>query len=78
MINWVNSIIARGANVQAGNMLRELSLAYEFAIALGRFVGDFAKCALLAKSSLKQTFIKLNNCRGTRGLSKSEPAKFLK
>lgn len=37
VIDLVNSIVARGANVQAGNVLRELSLAYEFAIGLGHF-----------------------------------------
>lgn len=37
IINLINSIVARGATIQAGNVLRELSLAYEFAIGLGRF-----------------------------------------
>jgi len=37
VIDLVNSIVTRGANVQAGNVLRQLSLAYEFAIGLGRF-----------------------------------------
>lgn len=78
VIDLVNSIVARGANVQAGNVLRELSLAYEFAIGMGRFADDFANPALLAKSSLKQTRIKLTNGRGTRVLSESELAKFLK
>ena len=36
VINLINGIVARGATVQAGNVLRELSLAYEFAIGLGR------------------------------------------
>ena len=35
VIDLVKSIVARGANVQAGNVLRELSLAYEFAIDFG-------------------------------------------
>ena len=50
-------------------MLRELSLAYEFAIGLGRFDDSYANPALLAKSSLRQTRIKLTNERGTRVLS---------
>ncbi|WP_288455652.1 site-specific integrase [uncultured Enterobacter sp.] len=78
VINLINGIVARGANVQAGNVLRELSLAYEFAIGLGRFDDSFANPALLAKSSLRQTRIKLTNGRGTRVLSEDELAKFLK
>lgn len=78
VINLINGIVARGAPVQAGNVLRELSLAYEFAIGLGRFDGSFANPALLAKSSLRQTRIKLTNGRGTRVLSEAELGKFLK
>jgi len=78
VINLINNIVARGATVQAGNVLRELSLAYEFAIGLGRFDDNFANPALLAKSSLRQPRIKLTNGRGTRVLSEDELAKFLK
>lgn len=78
VINLINGVVARGATVQAGNVLRELSLAYEFAIGLGRFDDSFANPALLAKSSLRQTRIKLTNGRGTRVLSEGELAKFLK
>ncbi|ELI4232336.1 tyrosine-type recombinase/integrase [Salmonella enterica] len=78
VINLINGIVARGATVQAGNVLRELSLAYEFAVGLGRFDDSFANPALLAKSSLRQTRIKLTNGRGTRVLSEDELAKFLK
>ncbi len=78
VINLINGIVARGATVQAGNVLRELSLAYEFAIGLGRFDDSFANPALLAKSSLRQTRIKLTNGRGTRVLSEDELGKFLK
>ena len=53
VIDLVNSIVARGANVQAGDVLRELSLTYEFAKGLGRFADDFANPALLAKSMPK-------------------------
>jgi len=63
--------------VQAGNVLRELFLAYEFAIGLGRFDASFANSALLAKSSLRQTRIKLTNNRGTRVLSEAVLKKFL-
>ncbi|ECC4148253.1 tyrosine-type recombinase/integrase [Salmonella enterica] len=78
IIDLVNGVIARGAKVQAGSVLRELSLAYEYAIGLGRFDESFANPALLAKSSLRQTRIKLTSERGTRVLSENELAKFLK
>lgn len=78
VIDLINGVVARGAAVQAGNVLRELSLAYEFAIGLGRFDDSFANPAILAKSSLRQTRIKLTNGRGTRVLSENELAKFLK
>jgi integrase len=78
VIELINGVIARGAKVQAGSLLRELTLAYEFAIGLGRLEESFANPALLAKSSLRQTRIKLTCGRGTRVLSESELAKFLK
>ncbi len=78
IIDLVNGILAHGANVQAGNLLRELSLAYEFAIGLGRFDDSFANPVLLAKLSLRQTRIKLTSERGTRVLSENELTKFLK
>ncbi len=77
IIDLINCVIERGAKVQAGNLLRELSSAYEFAIGLGRFDDSFANPALLAKSSLRQTNIKLTCERGTRILSEKELTKFL-
>ncbi|MBC3212418.1 tyrosine-type recombinase/integrase [Serratia fonticola] len=77
IIDLINGVIERGAKVQAGNLLRELSSAYEFAIGLGRFDDSFANPALLAKSSLRQTNIKLTCERGTRILSEKELTKFL-
>lgn len=77
VIDLVKSVVTRGANVQVGNVLRELSLAYEFAIGLGHFADDFVNPALLAKSSLKQARTKLTNGRGTRVLSEAELAEFL-
>lgn len=76
VITLINGIVA-GAKVQAGNVLRELSLTYEFAIGLGRFDASFANPALLAKSSLHQTRIKLTNNRGTRVRSEAELKTFL-
>ncbi|WP_321206105.1 MULTISPECIES: hypothetical protein [Limnobaculum] len=55
VVDLVMGVIERGANVQAGNLLKEFSSAYEFAIGLGYFDDSFANPALLAKSSLSQT-----------------------
>nr|WP_205246273.1 site-specific integrase [Enterobacter sp. Acro-832] len=78
VVNLINSVVARGAKVQAGNVLRELSLAYEFAIGLGRFEESFANPAVLAKSSFRQARLKLTNDRGTRVLSENELTKLLR
>ncbi|MDA5479691.1 tyrosine-type recombinase/integrase [Yersinia intermedia] len=77
IVALVNGVIERGAKVQAGNLLRELSSAYEFAIGLGHFDDSFANPALLAKSSLRQTNIKLTCERGIRIFSEKELTKFL-
>jgi hypothetical protein len=42
----VMAIIERGAKVQAGNVLRELSVAYEYAIGLETLPDTFANPAL--------------------------------
>jgi len=68
----------RGANVQAGNVLRELSAAYEYAIGVGKFEESFANPAVLAKASLRQAKIKLTSKKGKRTLSDEELIKFLK
>jgi len=72
VVDMIMAIIQRGANVQAGNVLREFSAAYEFAIGLGYFSDEFANPALLAKSSLKQAKVKLTHQRGKRVLSDAE------
>lgn len=72
IVDQIMSIVDRGANVQAGNVLRELSSAYEFAIGLGKFDEQFANPALLAKSSLRKTRIRLTSERGKRVLSDIE------
>lgn len=78
VVEMVMAIVQRGANVQAGNVLRELSSAYEFAIGLGYFSDDFANPALLAKSSLRQARVRLTCQRGKRVLSDAELATLLK
>jgi integrase len=78
VVDLILSIVERGANVQAGNVLRELSAAFEYAIGLGKFSDDFANPALLAKSSLRQTKVRLTAQRGKRVLSDKELALLLK
>jgi len=78
VVDMIMAIVQRGANVQAGNVLRELSAAYEFAIGLGYFSDEFANPAILAKSSLRQAKVKLTHQRGKRVLSDTELATLLK
>ncbi len=78
VVEMIMSIVARGANVQAGNVLRELSAAYEYAIGLEKFDDDFANPAVLAKASLKQAKVKLTSNKGRRVLSDKELAQVLK
>lgn len=78
VVDMIMAIAQRGANVQAGNVLRELSAAYEFAIGLGYFSDEFANPAILAKASLRQAKVKLTHQRGKRVLSDTELATLLK
>ncbi|MFQ5434680.1 MAG: tyrosine-type recombinase/integrase [Anaerolineae bacterium] len=78
VVDMVMAIVQRGANVQAGNVLRELTAAYEFAIGLGYFSDEFANPAVLAKASLRQAKVRLTSQRGKRVLSDTELAKLLK
>ena len=78
VVEMIMNIVGRGANVQAGNVLRELSAAYEYSIGLERFEDDFANPALLAKSSLKQARVRLTSQRGKRVLSDKEIAQVLR
>lgn len=77
VVNLIMDVVDRGANVQAGNALRELSAAYEFAIGLEKFDDDFANPALLAKAGLRQAKIRLTSQRGRRVLSEKELIKLL-
>lgn len=72
IVELIKRIIDRGAQVQAGRVLAELIAAYDYAIGLDYFSESFANPALLAKSSLKQTRIKLTSNKRTRVLSDSE------
>ncbi|MGE8532316.1 MAG: tyrosine-type recombinase/integrase [Acinetobacter guillouiae] len=72
IVDFIKRIIDRGAQVQAGRVLSELIIAYDYAIGLDYFSESFANPALLAKSSLKQTRIKLTSSKRTRVLSDFE------
>lgn len=72
IVEFIKGIIDRGAQVQAGRVLSELVAAYDYAIGLDYFPENFANPALLAKSSLKQTRIKLTCNKRTRVLADSE------
>ncbi|UOB53394.1 tyrosine-type recombinase/integrase [Acinetobacter junii] len=72
IVEFIKKIIDRGAQVQAGRVLSELIAAYDYAIGLDFFTENFANPALLAKSSLKQTRMKLTSNKRTRVLSESE------
>lgn len=74
----VMAIVDRGANVQAGNVLRELTAAYEFSIGLDKFDDNFANPALQAKQGLKRANVKLTHTRGRRVLSDQELTKILR
>lgn len=77
VVEMVRGILDRGANVQAGSVLRELTAAYEYAIGVGKLSDDFANPALLAKASLKQAKVRLTPVRGKRVLSDAELRKVL-
>lgn len=72
VVAMVKEILDRGANVQAGNVLREFTAAYEYAIGLEKFPDNFANPALLAKSSLKMAKVKMTPNKGRRVLSDNE------
>jgi len=77
VVELVMKIVERGANVQAGSVLRELSAAYDYAIGLGKLDDEFVNPALLAKTSLRQTKIKLTAKKGKRTLTDHELRKLL-
>jgi integrase len=77
IVEMIMAIVERGSNVQAGNVLRELTAAYEYSIGLEKFFDEFANPALLAKNSLRQAKVRLTSKRGKRVLSDNELTKFL-
>ncbi|PKI12784.1 tyrosine-type recombinase/integrase [Colwellia sp. 12G3] len=77
IVNMIMGIVERGSNVQAGNVLREFTAAYEYSIGIEKFPDEFANPALLAKNSLRQAKIRLTSKKGQRVLSDNELAKLL-
>ncbi|EKH1299061.1 tyrosine-type recombinase/integrase [Escherichia coli] len=77
IIDLIMSIIKRGANVQAGNVLREVLAAYEYSIGVGKFDDKFINPALQAKVSLARTKVKLTSKKGSRFFSNDELKMFL-
>lgn len=55
IIELIMGIVERGAKLQAGNLLKELNGAFEYAIGLGKFLDEFMNPALAAKTSLART-----------------------
>ncbi len=72
VVKLIMEIVGRGANVQAGRVLSELTSAFEYAIGREYFNDDFVNPALLAKASLKQARVKLTCNKGKRVLSDRE------
>lgn len=68
----IDQIIDRGANVQAGNVLRELNLAYRFAISKGALPEGFINPCPEVKALLYDGGFKLTCKKGDRVLSDSE------
>ena len=77
IIDLVMSIVSRGANVQAGNVLREILAAYDYSMGMGKFDDQFINPALQAKVSLVRTKVKLTSKKGSRFLNDDELKLFL-
>lgn len=72
VVKLISGIVDRGSSVQAGNVLRELNAAFEYAIGLDHFDDSYANPALLAKNSLRQAKVKMTPKKGRRTLSDVE------
>ena len=75
VMSLINEILDRGANVQAGNVLRELLAAYDFSI--DKLPEGFDNPCYSAKGKLKQRRVRLTSTRGKRVLSDVELAELL-
>lgn len=77
IVNLIMEVVARGVNVQAGSVLRELSSAFDYAIGTGKLDESFVNPATNAKKRLKLTKVRLTPQKGTRVLSDDELKKLL-
>ena len=77
VFDMVMSIIDRGANVQAGFILRELTAAFDHALD-GGLPEDHVNPCYQAKGRIKRKRIRLTSKRGTRVLNDGELSSFLK
>ena len=77
IVALIMEIVARGANVQAGSVLRELSAAFDYAIGTGKLDEHFVNPVTNAKKRLKLAKVRLTCQKGTRILSDEELKKFL-
>lgn len=77
VVDAVMRLVNRGANVQAGSLLRELSAAFDYAIGLDKLPEDHQNPAEAAKKSLARAKIRLSSERGSRFLSDPEIKKLL-
>jgi len=68
----VDQILARGSNVQAGNVLRELNLAFRFAISREKLPVDFQNPCPEIKNRIKDSGIKVTNGKRSRVLNETE------
>ncbi len=59
IVALVMEIVARGANVQAGSVLRELSAAFDYAIGTGKLDEHFVNPVTNAKKRLKLAKVRL-------------------
>ncbi|ELU8562334.1 integrase [Vibrio parahaemolyticus] len=77
VVSLIQGIIDRGAPVQAGSVIRELSSAYDFAISMDFLPEDFVNPALHALNTFKMRKVKLTCSKGKRVLDHSELIKVL-
>jgi integrase len=78
IIDMIMKIVARGANVQAGAVLREFLAAYEYSMGIGKFDDSFINPVLQAKTSLKRTKLKLTSEKGRRVFDDGELKELLR
>lgn len=77
IFDLIMGVVDRGANVQAGFILRELTAAFDYAID-GNLPDDHVNPCYQAKGRLKRKRIRLSSQRGTRVLNDGELSTFLK